>query len=225
MLPPGTEAAMNDEGRYADYLEGGTLHDSLDESERRELDELRTLLADASTWDQPPPELADGIVAEILATPVAQPTTSGKRRRSWSRPVFVAAAAAAAVVTIAIGAVLLTRDGGPDGEQFALAATDVVPGASGRATVEATGSGLSISLSVDGLPPAEPGTFYQAWMRSDAGSIPIGTFHAREEDGLIELWSGVDVADYPTMTVTIQQEGAGPESSGIVVLRGEIPEP
>ena len=41
-----------------------------------------------------------------------------------------------------------------EGESFALAATDVVPGASGRATVEETGSGLSISLSVDGLPPA-----------------------------------------------------------------------
>jgi hypothetical protein len=88
-----------------------------------------------------------------------------------------------------------------------------------------TGSGLSISLTIDGLPPAEPGTFYQAWMRGDIGSIPIGTFHAREGDGPIELWSGVDVADYPLMTVTIQEEGAGPESSGIVLLRGEIPEP
>jgi hypothetical protein len=101
----------------------------------------------------------------------------------------------------------------------------VIPGASGAATVEATGSGLSISLNVDGLPPAEPGTFYQAWMRGESDSVPIGTFHAREGDGPIELWSGVDVADYPLMTVTIQQEGAGPESSGIVVLRGEIPEP
>ena len=91
--------------------------------------------------------------------------------------------------------------------------------------MESTGSGLSISLTIDGLPPAEPGTFYQAWMRGDIGSVPIGTFHAREGDGPIELWSGVDVADYPTMTVTIQQEGAGPESSGIVVLRGEIPHP
>ena len=99
----------------------------------------------------------------------------------------------------------------------------MIPGASGRASVESTGSGLSISLTVDGLPPAQPGTFYQAWMRGDGGSVPIGTFHAREGGGPIELWSGVDVADYPTMTVTIQQEGAGPESSGVVVLRGEIP--
>ena len=140
------------------------------------------------------------------------------------RPVVTVAAAAAALLAVVAGAVLVSRDG-DDGESFTLAATEVIPAASAEATVESTGSGLSISLTIDGLPPAEPGTFYQAWMRGDVGSVPIGTFHAREGDGPIELWSGVDVADYPTMTVTIQQEQAGPESSGIVVLRGEIPEP
>jgi hypothetical protein len=218
------EAAMNDEERYADYLEGGTLDDTLDDAARSELDELRRLFAGPSTWDEPPPDLVDGIVAEIREqAPNAAPTV-GRRRRTWMRPVLTAAAAAAAVLVVVVGAVLVHRDG-DDGESFALAATDVVPGASGSATVESTGSGLSISLTIEGLPPAEPGTFYQAWMRGDADSVPIGTFHARDGDGPIELWSGVDVADYPTMTVTIQQEGAGPESSGIVVLRGEIPNP
>ena len=215
---------MNDEERYADYLEGGTLDDALDDATRAELDELRRLFASPSTWDEPPPELADEIVAGIRAEmPDALPTPA-PRRRNWMRPVVVVAAAAAVVVAVALGAVLALRDGSDDGASFALAGTDVVPGASGAATVESTGSGLSISLTIDGLPPAEPGTFYQAWMRGDDGSVPIGTFHAREGDGPIELWSGVDVADYPTMTVTVQQEGAGPESSGIVVLRGELPQ-
>ena len=132
--------------------------------------------------------------------------------------------AAAVILVVALGAALVTSDG-DGGESFALAETDEIPGASGSATVESTGSGLSISLTVEGLPPAEPGTFYQAWMRNDTDSVPIGTFHAREGDGPIELWSGVDVAEYPTMTVTLQQEGAGPESSGVVVLRGQIPAP
>jgi anti-sigma-K factor RskA len=216
---------MNDEERYADYLESGTPDDAFDEHVSRGLDELRLLLASPAAWDEPPPDLADGILTEIRATPAVRPTPRS-RRRSWSRTVFAATAAAAAVVVaVAVGAVLVVRDGGSNVEEFALSATDVIPAASGSATVEATGSGLSISLSIEGLPPAEPGTFYQAWMRSDAGSIPIGTFHARDGDGPIELWSGVDVADYPTMTVTIQEEGAGPESSGVVVLRGEIPEP
>ena len=215
---------MNDEERHADYLEGGTLDDTLDDATRAELDDLRRLLTSPSTWDEPPPELVDGIVAEIRAEAGDVPASTVRRRRTLMRPVLTAAAAAAAVLVVALGAILVNRDSG-DGESFALAATDVVPDASGSATVESTGSGLSISLTIDGLPAAEPGTFYQAWMRGESDSVPIGTFHAREGDGPIELWSGVDVADYPTMTVTIQQEGAGPESSGIVVLRGSIPEP
>ena len=216
---------MNDEERYADYLEGGTLDGTLDEGARAELDELRRLFASPNTWNEPPPGLADDIVAGIRAagavTPEPAPVRRAPRRRAPTR-MILGAAAAVLVLVIALGAVLVTR-GGTDGEAFSLAATEVIPGASGRASVESTGSGLSISLTVDGLPPAEPGTFYQAWMRGDGGSVPIGTFHAREGGGPIELWSGVDVADYPTMTVTIQQEGAGPESSGVVVLRGQIP--
>jgi Anti-sigma-K factor rskA len=215
---------MNDEERYANYLEDETLDDSLDDAARAELDELRRLLANPGTWDEPPPDLAAGIVADIQAEVPSVRPTAVRRSRTWLRPVVTFAAAAAAVVAVAAGAVLVTRDGA-DGESFSLVATEVIPAASGDATVESTGSGLAISLTIDGLPPAEPGTFYQAWMRGDIGSVPIGTFHAREGDGQIELWSGVDVADYPLMTVTIQEEGAGPDSSGIVVLRGEIPEP
>ena len=36
------------------------------------------------------------------------------------------------------------------------------------------------------------------------------------------LWSGVDLERYPTLTVTLQQEGAGAESSGQVVLSGTV---
>ena len=216
---------MNDEERYADYLEGGTLDDTLDDAARAELDELRRLFASPGTWDDPPPELADDIVAEIRAeAPEVRPDSGARAAGRGCAPSLTVAAAAAVVLAVAARrrarhsrrrrrrVVRARRHGGH-------------PGASGSATVESTGSGLSISLTIEGLPPAEPGTFYQAWMRSDIGSVPIGTFHAREGDGPIELWSGVDVADYPTMTVTLQQEGAGPESSGIVVLRGEIPEP
>ena len=220
-----TESAMNDEERYANYLQGGTLDDTLDDGARAELDELRRLLATSSTWDEPPPELADDIVAGIRAEAREATPPVTRHRRTWMRPVLTVAAATVGVLAVALGAVLVTGDGDDDSESFALAATDVIPDATGSATVESTGSGLSISLTIDGLPPAEPGTFYQAWMRSETDSVPIGTFHARGGDGPIELWSGVEIADYPTMTVTVQEEGAGPESSGIVVLRGDIPAP
>ena len=87
---------MNDEERYADYLEGGTLDGTLDEGARAELDELRRLFASPNTWDEPPPGLADDIVAGIRAagavTPEPAPHASGApasgadARRSSARP-------------------------------------------------------------------------------------------------------------------------------------------
>ena len=106
------------------------------------------------------------------------------------------------------------------GEEFQLAATELVPDTS-SATVEATGSGLSITLSVEDLPPAAPGTFYQAWMKGPDGSIPIGTFHAtvtdRSSSGRGRRGSLPDHDRH-------DPAGKGADrSSGRVVLSGDIP--
>ncbi len=104
----------------------------------------------------------------------------------------------------------------------ALAGTDVEPAAEGQAEITSTPSGFEIQLDITGLPPAPEGAYYQGWLRNDSGAVTIGTFHGREGSDDIILWSGVDVADFPTLTVTLQQVGGGAESSGVVVLRGEI---
>ena len=176
---------MNDEHLYASYLESGadgldsTAIDSgaIDAAARGELDVLRRLLASDEIWSEPQPDLAEVIVAEIRteherASFAPAPATRRSRRRA---PMLLGAAAAALLAVVAIAGVLATR-GGDAGEEFQLAATELVPEASADATVEATGSGLSITLSVEDLPPAAPGTFYQAWMKGPDGSIPIGTF-------------------------------------------------
>lgn len=60
-------------------------------------------------------------------------------------------------------------------------------------------------------------------MRSDAGEVTsIGTFRMRGGDSTVTLWSGVEIKGFPTLTVTLQDEGGGPESSGRVVLRGSL---
>jgi hypothetical protein len=46
----------------------------------------------------------------------------------------------------------------------------------------------------------------------------------REGSRQVVLWSGVELTDYPKLTVTLQSEGAGPASSGRVVLTGDIPD-
>jgi hypothetical protein len=60
-------------------------------------------------------------------------------------------------------------------------------------------------------------------VRSEAGDlVGIGSFHMRGGDATVTLWSGVPLVKYPTVSVTIQTEGAGEASSGEVVLRGTL---
>lgn len=150
-------------------------------------------------------------------------------RRAWVRP-FAAGAAAAAVVAVlvlgGIGVLGSDDDGsGPAGVEVALAGTELAPEASAVADVVDTPQGTRIDLDVTGLEPAPDGTFYQAWLRQpgEGGEgVSAGTFHLRGGDGQIELWAGVTPDDYPLVTVTLQDEGAGSASSGDVVLRGTV---
>jgi hypothetical protein len=125
-------------------------------------------------------------------------------------------------VVVVVGAIGIVARPGDDGSGFDVAGTELAPEASAVATVEELGSGVAIELDVSGLPPAEPGTYYQAWVKGAEGLVTVGTFHMRDGDDSVELWSGVPVDRYPTLTVTLQEEGGGQESSGRVVLSGEI---
>lgn len=197
------------------------------------LDAVAPTLRDEAVWVEPPAGLADSIVAAVaaeravaprppvVAMPSTQPRTSVRRRRSratW----WIGAAAAAAVAALAVG-VVVTRGDGETEEQFSIAGTELDSDAAATAELTDLPNGVAIKLDISDLDPAPEGFYYQGWVRSEAGeTVTIGTFHMRGGDGTVTLWSGVDVADYPTLTVTLQEEDAGPESSGQVVLRGSI---
>ncbi len=144
------------------------------------------------------------------------------RRRRWLGP-FVAGVAACFLVFAGAGAIVALDPFGEETVEFALEGTDLAPTATAAAEVSETPLGTRIVLDVSGLPPAEPGTYYEAWMRTGPEEgVSAGTFHLRGGDGDIELWSGVTLDDYPLITVTIQPEGES-ASSGVVVLIGRLP--
>jgi hypothetical protein len=188
-------------------------------------------LRDPDVWADPPPWLADSIVAAIAderadaALVVAAPAAPGRaRRQRRPRQTWWLAAAAAVVAIVAAVGIIATRDGG-GGEEFAMAGSELAEGASATGRIDDTDSGLEITLDISGLPPAPDGYFYEAWMRSEGEPpdlVPIGTFHMQGGDSTVTLWSGVNVDTHPIITVTLQQDGAGPESSGQVVLRGSL---
>lgn len=204
-------------------------NDELGEAEEAH---LAAFLSDPGLWEEPNIDDEDAIVAAISAEaalfPRAEPADAEvlpanvipiSRARRWIAP--VAAGIAAALVVLA-GFALVSADDDADGFVLALVGTENAPEATAEATIAPLQAGTRIILDVSGLPPAEPGTYYEAWMRVDADvGVSAGTFHLRGGDATIELWSGVTPDDYPLITVTVQSE-AQSESSGVVVLKGTV---
>ncbi len=211
-------------------------------------DHVRRHLDDEATWTPAPTGALDGILAGIAAesagrvgtesTPATVSDATGRsdaevidlaaRRRRRIMP-FVAGIAAGLLLFAVISNVGTLGD--DDGEEIAsamgsgeivqtlaLGGTDLAPAAAATAEVWATPLGTRIVLDVSGLPPAEPGTYYEAWLRGDGGAVSAGTFHMRGGDGDIELWAGVDLDDFPAFGITIQEIGQN-EPSGVAVLR------
>ena len=183
------------------------------------------LLARTEVWDEPDSELEDAVVAAIVAETGGAATAPRLRRTSnWASVSWLAAAAAVVLVAVA-GMLFVTRDTGEEtaGDVVVeLLGTDLAPNASAELLVEATPAGLKLLLEADGLPPAPPNRYYEAWVASENNRVSAGSFHLRGSSGPIELWAGVDDPRYDRFSVTVQDEGGGAESSGRVVLRGML---
>lgn len=218
-LPQGVRDLLADDTTWAEPAPGGA--DAL-------LAAIRAEPRQPTPDVAPPPEPEPRAVPAPPAGPEVPPTGAppvvpleGRRRaRRWR---VLAAAAAFVVVVGAVGAVVVSLRG-DDGaaREVALAGTELAPGATAEAMVEEVGSGVAIELDVSGLEPAPPGTYYQAWLRNDDRAVTIGTFHLRGGDEVVELWAGIDLDEYPMLTVTIEPEDADQASSGQVVLAGEV---
>jgi hypothetical protein len=223
-----TGAIGVNEDEFSDFLEDGhrgARHG--DEPTHDTAIRFRDLLADDAVWAEPSPTGVDDLLAAIDAEAgVGATTGAATARPARSRPrsrrlMLVAVAAGVVVLAGVVGALVRSADEN-ESQTFAVAGTELAPDASAVASVDETGSGVAIELDVRDLPPAEPGTYYQAWVKGSEGLVTVGTFHMRGGDDKVDLWSGVPLDRYPTLTVTLQQEGGGQDSSGQVVLSGDI---
>jgi hypothetical protein len=229
--------SRTDDERIA-YLAGEAVG-SLSAEERAELDELREILRETSTWAEPDAGLEDRIVAAIAAEAGARATEpefqaepakpTRHRRRAFSpgsrfcRPRYALGGAAVALAVAALAIVLATGGkSSPKPLHFAMVVTgaQLAPRAKGTASLTKTDSGWRIELSATGLPQIDNGRYYQAWLKNAAGIlVPVGTFNDAKR---VTLWSGVPVTKFRTLTVTIQTADGNPISSGKLVLIGRI---
>jgi hypothetical protein len=220
------------------YL-AGDANSRLDQDERAELDELRGVLADPAVWMEPSPDLQERIVAAItdarrsdadstsdesVATdvPVARGPAARHRHRHRHRRLTYALLGAAAVALLAVGVTVLAGHHGASPVQYAasLSGTTLAPHAFGDAKLTRTTSGWRIQLQATGLPRRDNGTYYEAWLKNDAGDlVPIGTFNQGEH---VTLWSAVPPSTYPMITVTREVSDGDQSSSGQVVVIGTV---
>jgi Anti-sigma-K factor rskA, C-terminal len=221
-------------------------HDDFEGEELSDADlaVLSGFLGDAAVWDEPDPALEDRVVeairTEAIRTraaergPVLEDVDAGEgapaapirsRRAGGRRLRLVAAVAAAAVVVIAaVGIVRLATSSGDNGVLLALAPTDLAPADSSvDVRIDERPNGTRLLLDLSRVPPAPAGSYYEAWLRqSPEVGVSAGTFHMRGGDGRVELWSGVSPDDYPLVTITLQDEGGGGDSSGVVFYAGRL---
>ena len=204
------------------YLAGDTGR-PIDPRDREDLNGLRASLADPSMWVEPDPVLEDRVLAAVAAASGAgAPSPAPGARSRHFRPRLVYTTIAAAAIIIAVGIGVTVHSTGKPATQFtaALAATGLVPGASGDATLTQTTSGWRIELQTTGLPRLDNGRYYEAWLKNAAGIlVPVGTFNQGPN---VTLWAGVSPINFPVLTITEQRVGYGQASSGKRVLAGPV---
>jgi hypothetical protein len=180
-------------------------------------------LADLLAEQERAVSIARSAAAEVQAPATLRariPTSEHSRRVLMPRRLVAVGAAATAALALAIG--LAVFHSGTSGARFhaALAPTQLVPGASGSATLVKTSSGWRIEIGATGLPRLDSGRFYEAWLRNSTGVlVPIGTFN---EGRNVTLWAGVSPKDFSSLTVTREQADGDQASSGEKVLVGTV---
>jgi len=216
-----------DEGADQEMAELAALADGSLDPERRAALEAQVAasseLADRLAEQERAVALARSAVAGIEAPVALRARIEAQRRvRSVDRRWRLVLISASATAVLAVAIALVASRSGPSGKRFhaALAATALLPGAQGEATLTKTSSGWRIQLSAMGLPRLAGIRFYEAWLRNGAGVlVPIGTFNEGRD---VTLWAGVSPKDFPTLTVTRERADGDQTSSGEKVLVGAV---
>lgn len=204
---------MSDE--RAEYLASRS---GAEPDDREHLDLIREILSDEATWSEPPPEVADRLIAALEAESEsgAVVNIAPERRAPLIASLVVGAAAVILLVAGLLGFFTPTEE-----QVVAIHGTDLQPEASGEVAIREADAGWWIRLQVEDLPAASEGTYYEGWVWNDQGEgVSIGTFHLRGGDEPVILWSGVDPDEYPAIWVTLENEDGDPAASDQVVMRG-----
>jgi anti-sigma-K factor RskA len=198
---------------------------------RAEAERLMPLVArleglEPAVWEQPPepPALPDlGRAAPPRAA------RAPWWRRSFALRPLPAAALASVLLALGVAAGLLFGDG--DGGRGAVSAGDVVvlaplegqqEGAEGTATLASADDRATVRLR--GLPPSEPGQFYELWLLNSVDDmVAIGSFSvpaSGEIDVTVPLPG--DAGRFAALDLSVEPDDGDPAHSTVSVLRAPL---
>jgi anti-sigma-K factor RskA len=216
---------------------------------RRELEELAglpALLGDvADTWSLPV-GLEEQTFIAVEAAAVEDPrgaadesetppegaatlapatiTALGARRPGRPGRLLIAMAAAAAAVVVGVATLNAVRKSTP----APLATIRLISAsggpAHGVAVVRATPAGVTIDMTVDGLPPTPPGQMYTCWLVASDDTlahpdrVSVGSFLVRGTSVHVHWTTAADLARFPHLGVTVEPDNGNPSHQGPKVL-------
>ena len=174
---------------------------------------------DTSPTSEPARPQDTSLTSEPVRSSDGVVTPFRSRRRAAAR--WIGAAAAALLLVAAVGvSTTLLRGGGGGGTTVALVAADVGTGR-GSAVVRPVGQGREVRLTVHGLPPNPPGTYYECWFvgpgdteqhpnRVSAGTFTVGS----DGSASVRMISAADASRFPRMGVTLEPDDGNPARTG-----------
>lgn len=163
----------------------------------------------AASSSEPPP---DGPTADADIVPIGR----SRRPRRWLVPV----AAAAAAVLAAVGIGVVVSSSSDDVEVVASVDLEALGDAgSGRADLVDADGVRQIRLETTDLDAGDG--FHEVWM-IDPTVTRLVSLGPLRPDGVYDLPSGVDPAEFPVVDISVEPVDGDPTHSGNSVLRGQL---
>jgi anti-sigma-K factor RskA len=151
------------------------------------------------------------------------PITAARRGRGR----FLLAAAVAVVVLAAGIAALTSLRSHPSAPLATIRLISADGGAAhGAAVVRATPAGLTIDMTVDGLPPAPDGKVYTCWLvaaddtLAKPDRVSVGSFVAGGQTVHTHWTTAADLGRFPHLGITLEPDNGNPSHQGPKVLTG-----
>ena len=189
----------------------------------------RLAAMEPAAWEAPPLPALPALPTESEAQQERKPQRGrGWWQRSLALRPLPAAALAAVLIALGVAAGVLLGDREDegaiaDGRTVVLAPVEGGAG-SGEGTATLAGDGDRAAVSLRGLPPSEPGQFYELWLLNSVDDmVALGSFSVPASGALdVTVPLPADAGRFGVLDLSLEPDDGDPAHSTISVLRAPL---